>query len=140
MASGFTGTLTFSCTGLPQEAACSFSPATYAFTGTTNTASVTMTVQTGVSAREATPPLFGRGTGPVTLAGIFGLPGLRRRRLWTRPILLTVALGIACGMVTACGSSSPAPPQSPAGTSMVQVTASGPSGFSQTASVTLTVQ
>jgi hypothetical protein len=148
-AAGFTGTLTFSCTGLPVEATCSFSPATYTFSGTANTASVTMTVQTGVTAHETAPALFGRGTWPA-LAGVFGLPGLlalslgaHRRRLWMRLTLLTVALGIACGMVTACGSSPNTPPKSPAspaGTSTVQVTASGPSGFSQTASVTLTVQ
>ena len=148
---GFVTTLTFSCTGLPAEATCSFSPASYTFAGATNVANVTMTVQTGVSARSIPPAPFGPKTGPVTLAGAFGLSGLfalslgaRRRRLWMRLTLLTVALGIACGMVTACGSSpaasSAALPQSPAGTSTVQVTASGPSGFSQTASVTLTVQ
>jgi hypothetical protein len=148
---GFVTTLTFSCTGLPAEATCSFSPASYTFAGATNVANVTMTVQTGVSARSTPPAPFGPKTGPVTLAGAFGLSGLfalslgaRRRRLWMRLTLLTVALGIACGMVTACGSSpaasSAALPQSPAGTSTVQVTASGPSGFSQTASVTLTVQ
>jgi uncharacterized membrane protein len=147
VAAGFTGTLTFSCAGLPAEATCSFSPATYTFTGTANTASVMMSVQTGVSAQEAAPALFGPGNGPVTLAGVFGLSGLlalsvgaRRRRLRMRLMLLTVALGIASGMVTACGSSPVSPAQSPAGTSTVVVTASGPSGFSQTASVTLTVQ
>jgi hypothetical protein len=148
-AAGYAGTLTFSCSGLPVEATCSFSPATYTFTGAANTTSVTMTVQTGVTAREAAPALFGRGTGATALAGVFGLLalslGARRRRLWMRLMLLTVALGIACGMMTACGSSpsqpqSPTSPASPAGTSTVQVTASGPSGFSQTTSITLTVQ
>jgi hypothetical protein len=141
---GFTGMLTFSCTGLPQDATCSFSPSTYTFSGTANSTSVTLTVQTGVSASVGAGPLTRPGL--TALAGLFGLPGLlvltlgvRRRGLWMRLILLTVALATVCGTVTACGSS-PAPPQSPAGTSTVQVTASGPSGFSQTASVTLTVQ
>jgi hypothetical protein len=60
-ASGFAGTLQFSCSGLPADATCNFSPASYSFTGSSNTTSVTMTVQTGVSARGGTPELFGRG-------------------------------------------------------------------------------
>lgn len=48
-ASGFTGTLQFSCGGLPADASCSFSPASYTFTGTGNSTRVTTTVQTGAS-------------------------------------------------------------------------------------------
>jgi hypothetical protein len=138
VAPGFTGTVQFSCTGMPQEATCSFSPASASFNGSGNTASVTMTVNTGVSAS--------RGAGPLTrpemtaLAGLLWAPGLLvlalRRRVRVQLLMLVVLLSGICGLITACGSS----PQTPAGTSTIQVMASGASGFSQSAILTLTVQ
>jgi hypothetical protein len=148
-ATGFTGTLTFACSGLPAAATCSFSPATFTFSGTGNSTSVTMTVQTGVSARGGALDLFGRG-GELTLVGVVGLlsMGAWRRKLRMRMqwMLALLVLGAVCTGVTACGGGSPAAPppaaasQSPAGTSTLQVVANGASGFSQAASVTLTVQ
>jgi hypothetical protein len=138
-ASGFTGTLTFSCGGLPADASCSFAPASYTFSGSSNSASVTMTVQTGVSASA--------GQGPLTRPGLTALAGLvcvplfvllgGRRRVRVQLLMFVLLLGGVCGLMTACGSSSP---QTPAGTSTVQVVASGASGFEQRTSVTLTVQ
>jgi hypothetical protein len=97
-----------------------------------------MTVQTGVSASMGRVPLPRPGL--TALAGVLCLPllvvfgGNKRPRV---PLLMFVLLlGGVCGLVTACGSS----PQTPAGTSTVQVVASGTSGFQQTTSVTLTVQ
>jgi hypothetical protein len=137
-ASGFTGTLQFSCGGLPADATCSFSPASYTFTGSSNSASVAMTVQTGVSASAGQGPLARPGL--TALAGVLCVPLLAllggRRRPRVQLLMLVLLLGSACGLVTACGSS----PESPAGTSTVQVVASGTSGFQQTTSVTLTVQ
>jgi hypothetical protein len=137
-ASGFTGTLQFSCGGLPADASCSFSPASYTFSGTGNSTSVTMTVQTGVSASAGPEPLARPGL--TALAGVLCVPLLvllrGRRRPRVHLLLLLMLLGSACGLVTACGSS----PRSPVGTSTVQVVASGTSGFQQTTSVILTVQ
>jgi len=137
-ASGFTGTLQFSCTGLPADAICSFSPTSYTFTGSSNSASVTMTVLTGVSASAGQGPLARPGL--TALAGVLFVPLLvllgGRRRTRVQLLMFLLVLGGVCGLVTACGSS----PQSPAGTSTVQVVASGASGFQQTTSVTLTVQ
>jgi hypothetical protein len=137
-ASGFTGTLQFSCGGLPADAICSFSPTSYTFTGSSNSASVTMTVLTGVSACAGQGPLARPGL--TTLAGVFFVPLLvlfgGRRRTRVQLLMFLLVLGGVCGLVTACGSS----PQSPAGTSTVQVVASGASGFQQMTSVTLTVQ
>jgi hypothetical protein len=137
-ASGFTGTLQFSCSGLPAEAICSFSPASYTFTGSSNSASVTMTVHTGVSASAGPGPLARPAL--TALAGVLCVPLLvllgGRRRPWVQLLMFVLMIGGVCGLVTACGST----PPTPAGTSTVQVVASGSSGFSQSTSVTLTVQ
>jgi hypothetical protein len=137
-ANGFTGTLQFSCGGLPAEATCSFSPGSYTFTGNSNSASVTMTVQTGVSASAGQGPLARPGL--TALAGVLCVPLLvllgGRRRPRVQLLIFALLLGGACGLVTACGST----PQTPAGTSTVQVVTSGASGFQQTTSVALTVQ
>jgi MBG domain (YGX type)/Bacterial Ig-like domain (group 3)/FG-GAP-like repeat len=145
-ASGFTGTLQLSCTGLPQNAICSFQPASVTFTGASNSTSATLSVQTGASASAIPPSLFRSNPRLAALAGIFWLPSLllagfaqRARKLHPRThmLLLAILFGGLCTLVTACGSSAPT---TPAGTSTIQVVATGPSGFTQTTSVTLTVQ
>jgi hypothetical protein len=146
VASGFTGTLQLSCTGLPQNTACGFQPESITFTGAGNSASTTLSIQTGTSASAIVPPLFRSNARLTALAGIFWLPALllagftrRTRRLYPRAymLLLAILVGGFCATVTACGSSAPI---TPAGTSTIQVVATGPSGFTQTTSVTLTVQ
>jgi 6-phosphogluconolactonase (cycloisomerase 2 family) len=140
-ASGFTGTLQFSCGGLPADAMCSFSPASYTFTGSSNTASVTLTVETGVSAKGGAGPLTRPGLTEwvgVVCVPLFVMLGARKRPR-VHLLMFVLLLGGVCGLVTACGSSAGAS-QSPAGTSVVQVVASGASEFQQTTSVTLTVQ
>jgi hypothetical protein len=146
-ANGFTGTLQFSCSGLPADATCSFAPASYTFTGSSNSASVTMTVQTGVSASAGAGPLVRPEL--TALARMVCVPLLLllggRRRPRVHLLMLVLMLGGVCGLMTGCGSSSPqtpggSSPQTPTGTSTVQVVASGMSGFSQATSVTLTVQ
>jgi hypothetical protein len=147
VASGFSGTLQLSCMGLPQGAACSFQPSSITFTGTNNAANTTLTVQTGMSASAVASPLYPfNGHNLTALAGLFGLPSLallgftwKTRRLHPR-ILLLLMLACTCAGLTACGSTSPTLPQSPIGTSTVQVVASDSSGFSQTTSLNLTVQ
>jgi hypothetical protein len=148
-ASGYTGTLQLSCTGLPQDATCSFQPSSVTFTGTGNSTNVMLSVQTGISARAIVPHFFPSSNRNLTaLAGIFWLPVLllcgfapRTRRLHLHGrLLLALLVGGLCTFVTACGSSPASPPQTPAGTSTFQVVAAGPSGISQTTSLTLTVR
>jgi hypothetical protein len=146
-AAGFAGTLQLSCTGLPQNAICSFQPASVTFpVAVGNSASTTVTIQTGASAAAAPPPPSRHNL--AALAELFWLPALllaavarRSRKLHPRAHLLTLALLLAavCTSLTACGSH-PAPPTTPAGTSIVHLVATGPSGFSQNTTLTLTVQ
>jgi len=150
VAPGYSGSVTFACTGLPQYATCNFQPSSVTFTGTSTTASVTMTIQASATSSMSAPsPLpFGDRHGRE-LAAIFWVPGLfaiamtgrRRERNSIRDKIFTLLM--LCGIVsslTACGGSPSSPPQTPPGASTVQVTASGSGGLSQTASVTLTVQ
>jgi hypothetical protein len=110
-----------------------------------------VTIQTGVSANSAIPSLFPSRNRPViALAGFFWLSGLlvglaqRARKMHSGPhrVLVGLLAGGLCVALTACGSSSPsaATSKTPTGASTVQIVTSGPSGFSQTTNLTLTVQ
>jgi hypothetical protein len=149
-ASGFSGTVQFSCTGLPQGATCSFQPASITFGGSGSPGSVTMTVKTGAATASATLPRLRPGSGMTALAALLVVPGLfggallRRRRLprlyWQ--VLSVFLLGVVCAAMAACGSS-PNPStstQTPGVSSTVRVVASGASGFSESTSITLTVR
>jgi hypothetical protein len=152
---GYTGTVQLSCGNLPPAATCSFQPSSVAFTGTNNSASVTVTIQTGVSTQGAVLPLLpGRSENRAgVLAAVVWMPGLfiatiarRRRTKGTRLdklLLLTLLCGIAAGL-TACGGSltpsSGSTGQTPTGAYTVRVVASGPNGLSQTTNLNLTVQ
>jgi hypothetical protein len=145
---GFNQAVTFACSGLPSQAACSFAPATVTPSGaaasTTLTISTAATTTTGMN-REPTRP--GSGTG-LTLAlagvfaGLFSLGGVRKKGLRVLSVLMMLT---ALGLLAGCGGSSSKKTVSgtPAGTYTVTVTAtsgSGSSALSQTAAVTLIVQ
>jgi hypothetical protein len=152
---GYTGTVQLSCGNLPPAATCSFQPSSVAFTGTNNSASVTVTIQTGVSTQGAVLPLLpGRSENRAgVLAAVVWMPGLfiatiarRRRTKGTRLdklLLLTLLCGIAAGLTACGGSSTPSSGstgQTPTGAYTVRVVASGPNGLSQTTNLNLTVQ
>ncbi|MGA8492305.1 MAG: protease pro-enzyme activation domain-containing protein [Terriglobales bacterium] len=139
---GFSQTLTYSCTGLPPEATCTFPTAA---TGGTLTISTT-----AASSRLDKDP-FGRHRGTfyaLLLPGFFGLliSTENRKRGWHRVRLLSLLLVLALSTLwmPACGGSSgqPSNPGTPAGTSTVTVSATtgGTSALTHTATVTLTVQ
>ena len=135
-AAGFSGEVTFACSGLPANASCSFSPATITVAGTAavptllsvNTAASSMTSQlrTGI---------FGLG-----LAGLLLLWPLRRRGSGVWAVLVCGFAFAALGLSGCSNGSGPAPaPQTGAGTYNFTVTAS--SGKVQTQSAyTLVVQ
>jgi polygalacturonase len=144
---GATGTVTFSCTGAPQNATCTVYPGTATLAGVTPLP-VTVTVLTRnalASMQEAPAPPSGHGKGlpAVVLAGVFGLAfGLRRRRAVIRLLysgILCLALS-ASWFVTGCGGSQTgALIKTSPGTYQLTVTATG-AGVTRTVPLTLIVQ
>jgi hypothetical protein len=150
---GTSGSVSLSCSGVPQNATCGLNPAGISLTGI-NPASATVTVATGVTASSALhPATLWKGLSPL-LALVFPLAGfgLRRRRLGAFLILLAACIifPLGCGVSSSSGSgtggggsgggggggsSNPTPP----GTYTVTVTATM-SNLKRTASLTLTVQ
>lgn len=131
---GFTGTLNFSgssCSGLPAEATCSFSPPSVTIASAT-AATVTLTIKTTAPTAKLTEPLgHGREIFYATLLpgllGMFGvcIPGKARRRAGRMLILLAVLASSTLWM-GACGgggSSPPRDPGTPVGSYTVMVTA-----------------
>ena len=139
---GFNQTITYSCSGLPSEATCTFTAV--------SAISETMTIATTApSARLDKTPL-GRSRGlfyALLLPGIFGLvlsKGNRKRtRRGVRLLSFIALLALSTMWMPACGggsSSAPSNPGTPAGTSTVTVTATAGTLPPKTVPVTLTIQ
>jgi hypothetical protein len=141
--SGFSA-ITFTCSGLPVEAACS--PASVTGSGPTTIAMATITVTTtGPHLTQR----FGHGTyylagwltsGGFTLAGVFLIGSPRKRRRATPLLLIILALLL---MIPACGGGSSSvhhqqDPGTPLGSYPITVSATG-GGISQSVQFTLTV-
>ena len=96
---GFTGAVTFSCSGLPAEAKCVFAPASLSTTGSTSL-TITTTPKTGLLRRGINGPQWSLAFAMLgmTVGGFFILsaPSGRRRR----NLLLTMLLGAVC---VSCG-------------------------------------
>ena len=141
---GFTAAVSFSCSGLPSEASCSFSPTSVTPSGTA-AITTTMTITTMASTAQLQRMLSHSQI--VWAVGFFLLPALLRKRRAIWFLILLCLLGFTVG-IEGCGgggnsSSGPSNPGTPAGTSMVIVTAtsgSGASAITHTTMVTLTVQ
>jgi uncharacterized protein (TIGR03118 family) len=141
----FSGTVNFSCSGLPQYASCTFVPSSVNATANAPI-TTTMNISTSNFTAKATPPHV-RRTQVASLAVAFVLPfgsvlAFYRRRCLHNPLRLFTLIGIALlslGAITSCSSSSNALISSPAGTSTVTVT--GTSGATtQTTTFSLVVQ
>jgi hypothetical protein len=143
----YSGTITFSCSGLPAGSSCVFSPASISATGCQASSTIALSILTQQPLQAAS--LGGAGRGPWRELGIFlsvGLAlliGIRRRsislrcgRIWMALVLLLATVGIM-----SCNSSvSQKTTATPAGTYSVSVTATGSGGVTYSFTVPLTVQ
>jgi hypothetical protein len=145
-ANGFNSAVSFACTGLPSEAACSFNPTSVTPSGTaaaTTTVTVTTTAASAAlqhSGFKSSGPLFALvlpGVGALLGLGRFGRR-LRSRFRWMTVALLSVALACGLGACGSSGSMGPKNPGTPAGTSTVTITATSGTN-SHTATYALTV-
>jgi hypothetical protein len=130
---GFTGTVSFSCSGLPTEATCSFSPYTVAGSGSTKITVTATAPNTAAMRRNGFPLLPGSA-----LAVVLCCFGLRKRRHLQMILLVVVSLA-GLSLVTSCSSGSSKPSYTPLpNTETVTVTATAGS-LSHTTTFTLTV-
>jgi len=121
---GFTDTVAFTCSGLPRESTCGFSPLTLTGGGTT-----TLTVTTTAS-HNAMLQGFGKVTTSlaITLFGTVVLLPYAKKKRWTFLLGLLV-LGLLVALPACGGGSSTGPtkdPGTPVGDSTVTVTATTP--------------
>ena len=144
---GYSGTVTFACSGLPAKATCSFNPASVAVSGSTPF-TTTLTITT-TAARNSDPDAVQPGpktNGTIfwqTLSGLglFGMclaGGVRKNRRHMA-IVLGVLLPLMVAGLTGCGSTIAGTPK---GTYTVTVTATGTGSNApiQTMPLTLVVQ
>jgi len=128
---GFASAVSFSCSGLPSGASCSFSPTTVTPSGAAATTTLTVSKTAAASSvvRRNSRPLF---PGAALAIGLCCLGWKRRRRV---QLLLAVCV-CGLGLIAGCGSGSSSTPPPP---STVTVTATSGS-LQHTATFSLTVQ
>ena len=147
----FTTAISFSCSGLPALAGCTFNPASV--TPNSSTANTTMTITTAANTASLAHP-FGRRSSPLyamwlvlpaMLLGTVGLAPPKRRKLLGYCIVFLLVSGcllqVACSGTSSSGSGGGGGGTggTPAGTYTITVT--GTAGSTQhTTTVTLTVQ
>ena len=145
----FTSPISFSCSGLPALAACSFSPASV--TPNSSTATSTLTITTTAQTASLASP-FGRRSSPLyamllvlpaMLLGMVAIATPKRRNL--QGYCLAFLLASGCLLQAACGGGSTGSGGgggtggTPSGTYTITVTGAAGS-TQQTTTVTLTVQ
>lgn len=145
----FTSKITFSCSGLPTLAACTFTPT--AITPNANAVSTTVTISTAAASARLGSPIWPHETGslsaiwiflPAMLLGFVSLAAPKQRKLLVCALACVIATG--CVLQTACttvnnsggGGTSGG---TPAGTYAITITGSAGSN-AQTTTLTLTVQ
>jgi Bacterial Ig-like domain (group 3)/MBG domain (YGX type) len=155
-ASGYMGTETFSCSGLPQYSTCTFQPASLTADGSNTPVTTTMTIATNVSSSGATASLERKGSSGSALrlvASITGLPALltglmlvcTRRRVapWIYRSFCAAMLMAGLAAVVALqgcggGGSNGSGLSTPIGTSTIKMSASA-GGASQSIDITVVI-
>jgi Bacterial Ig-like domain (group 3) len=137
-AAGFSGSVKFSCTGLPMNASCSFSPASVTVSGTT-AATTMLTVSTAATAMasdgESARALTVLACGLPLLGLLTLLPVARGRRLL---LCVGFVLFISVASLTGCGGGSSGNNTAPGSYTFNVIATSG--ATTSTASYKLTVQ
>ena len=138
----YTSPISFSCSGLPAVAACSFSPAT--ITPGANPATTTLTITTAAQSALLLPAPGSNRSGPLNamwlalpgmLVGIVAIAAPKRRKLLNCCLLFLVAGG--CVLQSACGSTTKIKTVTPGS---YTITVTGTAGSNQqTVALTLTV-
>jgi len=146
--SGFSGTISLACSGLPSEATCIFAPASITASGTTSTTTASITVST----KAATASLHSQQRGYLAAQWMMGMALFfstlltagkreRRRGFFLLLMLMLVVVAPSCGGGSGGGGSHNPPPDAgtPTGVSTIFVTATSGSIVSTTG-FTLIVQ
>jgi hypothetical protein len=155
---GFSGTVSFACSGLPSQMSCQFAPTSLTVNGANTPQTTVLTIApVGTSASAAPMIRPGSSSSDPLRASLFLLPGIlfgglmtwqqKRLSIGLRCVVVLGILVSAMGGMTGCSSSSQpnnsagTTPSVPAGTSTVMVTAtsSTSTGISHTAIFTLTI-
>ena len=146
---GFSGTISLACSGLPYEASCTFTPKTVTASGTFGSTSVGISITTTAPTtaanskqRSALPAVWIMGMGLIFSSVLLGGKRSFARMTFLLLALITVTLvGCGGGGSSGGGGTTGPPPNSgtPAGTSNVVVTATSGSIVSQTG-FTLVIQ
>ena len=149
---GYTGTVTFACSGLPAHSSCSFSPASIVASAVSQPTTLTITT-TAATASLSRPTLPNSKPGAPTFwaslggLGIFGLAlaadGKKRNRRQKAILLGIMLLVMAFALIACGGSTSRSGPSgsagTPAGTYTVVVTATGTGNSAPSHSLNLTL-
>lgn len=141
---GFTGTVMFSCSGVPVGSTCGFNPASLAV-GTIATNSTLTITTTARTLAAASPPAGGLGAGFLSVAlltfGLVVVGSSSKKRRWQPVCLMLVTAAVLSEMVACGGGSSTRPPPTvgtPAGTYAITITtSSGATTHQSTVSVTV---
>ncbi len=142
----FTSPISFSCTGLPALANCTFSPTTV--TSGTSTLTTKLTIGTTPHTTALAPPPFGRRSGPryaiwlvlpALLLGTVGMATPKRRKLLSYCLVFLLVSGCVLQVACSNGGNSGGTGGTPAGNYTITITGAAAS-TQHTATVTLTVQ
>ncbi len=143
---GFNSAVTFACSGLPSEAACSFNPASVTPNGAPGTTTLTVTTTAASAAMRLTKPFSRQAFYAFLIPGlamIFGLAGQRRRTITgARLIGFLLLLVLATGVVScsSSGTKSVGNPGTPiGGPDSVSVSAAANAGGAISHAATLTI-
>ncbi len=142
---GFNSSVSFACSGLPSEAACTFSPSFVTPSGQPVTTTLTVTTTASSAAGLAPRPFFHRPIYAIFLPVLAMVWGIRTRRGVKRggvKLLCLLLLLLAGSGLTSCngGSRSVGNPGTPVGTSTASVSAAtSGAAINHSAALTITI-